>query len=83
VITHCTVVTSAPRSFSIAGRATESAVKSLPITKTAMAMAAMPRICALLNAGAPAPPLACASGEFLATLISRLSQVRLVFRCTP
>ena len=52
---HCTVVTSASNPCSIAGSATDSAVKSLAITSTASAMAPSPRICALLSASA-APP---------------------------
>ena len=49
---HCTVVTSVPKPCSIAGRATERAVKSLAMTSTASAMAPSPMICAVLSASA-------------------------------
>ena len=49
---HCTVVTSASNPCSIAGSATDSAVKSLAITSTASAMAPSPKICALFSASA-------------------------------
>src|SRR5436190_19055036 len=48
-MTHCTVVTSAPKSFSIAGRATLSAVKSLAMTRTASPIAIRPAIVELLS----------------------------------
>src|SRR3954447_12168290 len=48
-MTHCTVVTSARKSFSIAGRATLSAVKSLAMTRTARPMAIRPAMVELLS----------------------------------
>lgn len=47
LITHCTVVTSVLKALSIAGSATESAVKSFATTRTATPMAIMPSIAAL------------------------------------
>src|SRR4029453_17913638 len=48
-MTHCTVVTSAPNSCSIAGSAPLNAVKSLATTRTANAIAARPRIVDLFS----------------------------------
>src|SRR5438477_9542736 len=48
-MTHCTVVTSALNSFSMAGRATLSAVKSFAMTRTARPIAIRPAMAERLS----------------------------------